>query len=392
MLEAVIFDMDGVIIDSEPMHSKAAILALKKYNVEITDEDLQEYIGSTTTHMCRKMVDDYQLSITPEELVAANDEIRKQILKLEGYIPVPYIIDLIKDLHSHGIPMIIASSSPSQDIEDVMEQLKIKEYFIGYVSGSMVKNPKPDPEIFLLAANRLQTSPKNCLVIEDSYNGVTAATAAGMVSIGFINPNSGNQDLNKAAILVEGFDEVDYKFINKVYQRAYLEPVTILSTEHFILRELSLDDMEDLFLICSKEEIREYITDFEDNFELEKEKLKAYIKNVFHFYDFGLWGVFKKDDNKLIGRCGIELKMVDGEEVYELGYLLDPAYQGQGYAQEFVSAAIDYCFHKLALNRIVAIIHKQNLKSMCLIEKIGMRQFGTCIRNQKECIKYEMIR
>lgn len=390
MLKAVIFDMDGVIVDSEPMHAKAAILALKKYNIDITTAYLEEFIGSTTQHMCRKMVEDFHIAAAPEELLAANDEMKEYLLGTEGHTVIPYIIDLMKDLHSHGLKLFIASSSPAAAIEEVMDTLRIKKYFDGYVSGAMVAHPKPAPDIFLLAAERLGVLPEECLVIEDSCNGVTAAEAAGMISLGFINPNSGNQDLRKASMLVEGFDEIDYEFLIRVYQYAYSEPATILTTDNFIIRELSADDITELHRICMTPDIRPYLDDFEENIETEKEKHKAYIKNIYHFYGFGLWGVFFKADGRLVGRCGVEMKLLDGGKVYEIGYLLDKEYQGRGYAKEFVTEVLKYCFQELNLRRITAVIDKSNVRSIRLAEQVGMYRTGECTRNGRNCYKYEI--
>jgi HAD superfamily hydrolase (TIGR01509 family) len=382
--------MDGVIIDSEPMHSRAAILTMQKYNVNITLDYVHAFIGSTTYHMCEKMIEDFNLAITPQELLKVNSEMKTYLLGKEGHTVIPYIIDLMKDLYDHQIKLIIASSSPSAAIEEVMDTLAIKEYFNGYVSGMMVKNPKPAPDIFLEAARQLGVDPFECLIIEDSYNGVSAAKAADITCIGFINPSSGNQNLSKAAVLVEGFDEVDYAFINKVYQHSHMEAATIFTTDYFIIRELGTSDFEALFQIYQQPAIKEFLNDFDDNLAIEKEKLTAYIQNIYHFYGFGLWGVFSKDNNRLVGRCGIELKMLDDEEVYELGYLLDTSYQGHGYAKEFVTATIKYCFTELGIHRIVALIDKTNIRSSHLAKQVGMHCFGECINNQRECYKYEI--
>jgi RimJ/RimL family protein N-acetyltransferase len=268
--------------------------------------------------------------------------------------------------------------------------LKIKDYFESYVSGSMTEYPKPAPDIFLSAAHKLGVAPEECIVIEDSYHGVSAASAAGMISIGFINPNSGNQDLRKAAMLIEGFDEVDFDFINKVYQYANLEPQTILTTDNFIIRELSVKDIDDLHRICSEPEIRRFLDHFNDDINEEREKHRAYIENVYHFYGFGLWGVFLKVDGQLVGRCGIELRLLDGDEIYEIGYLLDKAYQGHGYAKEFVTGVLQYCFQELDIHRIVAVIDKKNVRSMHLAQQLGMRKTGECVRNQRDCHIYEI--
>lgn len=392
MLKAVLFDMDGVIVDSEPMHARAAVLALEKYNIQIPIDYAYQFIGTTTYVMCQTMVNDFQLNIKPEQLLADNNEMKSYLLSKEGYQSIPFIIDVIKNLNQCGIKLIIASSSAPDSIENVMESLQIKSYFNGYISGTTVARPKPAPDIFLEAAKRLGVSPNECIVIEDSYNGITAANAAGMISIGFVNPNSGKQDLSKATVLVEGFDEVDYDFINNIYQYTYKEPVTILSTDHLILRELSISDIERLHQICQKPEINVYLDDYSSSLEIEKEKLNAYIQNVYRYYGFGLWGVYLKESDCLIGQCGIELKMHDGEEIYEIGYLLDSIFQGQGYAKEIVTATIDYAFRKLDIKEIFAIIDKNNQRSIHLSEQIGMRNVGECQRNHRNCYKYKIIR
>jgi HAD superfamily hydrolase (TIGR01509 family) len=336
------------------------------------------------------MIDDFNLTISPEELLATNDEMKAYLLKTEGHIVIPYIIDLMKDLHKHGLKLYIASSSPTAAIEEVMETLKIKKYFEGFVSGAMVTLPKPAPDIFRAAADRLGVPPGECIVIEDSCHGVTAAEAAGMTSIGFINPNSGSQDLRKATMLVESFEEVDYEFIDRVYQYAHMEPVTILNTEHFIIRELAVDDIDELINICKDPDINRFMEGFDDIPEVEKEKLRAYIENMYHFYGFGLWGVFFKDDGLLAGRCGIELKRVEDEEIYEIGYLLAKPYQGRGFAREFVLGVLDYCFRKLEIKRVIAIIDKDNARSIRLAEQVGMKRNGESFRYGRSCYRYEI--
>lgn len=384
--------MDGVIIDSEPMHARAAILALKNYNVDVTMDYLQNFIGSTTYYMCQKMIDDFKINATPKDLLQANNEMKEYLLKKEGHSVIPYITDLMKNLYDHNIKLAIASSSPAPAIEEVMKTLHIKDYFNGYVSGTMVAHPKPSPDIFLAAATLLGVLPEECLVIEDSYHGVAAATSASMACIGFVNPNSGNQDLRKATMLVEGFEEVDYHFINNVYQYAHMEPLTILSTNYFIIKEIPIEDIEKLYHICLTPDIRKFLDGFDDNLLNEKEKHQAYIENVYHFYGYGLWGVYEKESQKLVGRCGIEFKTVDGEEIYELGYLLDKAYQGRGYAKEIVMEILQYCFKELNMQRIIAMIDKTNARSIHLAERVGMKLIGECNRNNRDCYKYEIIR
>lgn len=390
MLKAVIFDMDGVIIDSEPMHAKAAVLALKRYNIDISTEYAYNFIGSTTAHMCEKMIEDFNINATADELLKANNEMKQYLLESEGHMVIPHIADLIKDLYNHGLKLIIASSSNASAIEEVLTSLNIKKYFTGYVSGEMVSKPKPAPDIFLLAARHLCVMPDECIVIEDSYNGIMAAKAAKMACIGFYNPHSGQQNLSKADYIVEGFEEVDYDFIHEVYTGIYREPAVILATENFIIRELTEDDIDALCLIRNEPEIRQYLFDTEADAEVEKEKLRAYIKSVYSYYGYGLWGVFLKWNGQLAGECGIDLKMHNGQQIYELGYLLSKEYQGKGYAFEFVTAVIGYCFRELRINKITAVIYKDNIKSIHLADKIGMQKKSECVRNNKRCYVYEI--
>lgn len=391
MLKAVIFDMDGVIIDSEPQHARAAVLAMQKYNINISLNYVYQFIGSTTYHMCQTMIKDFQIAADPEEILKTNEEMKELLRQREGYIAIPFVLDLIKNLHAHGLKLIIASSSSPSEIESVMDFFQIREYFEGYVSGTEVAHPKPAPDIFIKAAKQLKTEPSDCIIIEDSFNGVSAAAAAGIVSIGYVNPNSGNQDLRQSAMLVEGFEEVDCDFIHRVYQHAHMLPATILTTERLIIRELATEDIERLYAISSKPGVCKYVTGLCCDIDLEKRKHEAYIKNIYHFYGYGLWGVFTKED-LLIGRAGVEYKKTLREDIYEIGYFIDPDHQGKGYAIECISAILSYSFDNLAIPKITAIIPKDNLPSRHLAEKVGMKFSGELVHQNQACYTYEICR
>lgn len=388
MLKAVIFDMDGVIIDSEPMHARAAVLALQRFQVNINVDYCSRFIGSTTYYMCQEMVKEFQLNIPPEELLAANDEMKKALRASEGYPVIPYIIELMKDLHSHGLKLIIASSSPAEDIAYVMETLQIANYFEGYISGREVKHPKPAPDIFLAAAERLGVLPEECIVIEDSTNGVNAAAAAGITSIGFINPNSGTHDLSKAAFLVEGFDEVDYDFVNRVYRNDHWEASDITDTKRLLIRELDVEDAADLYRIFNEPDIRSYFDDAPATAAEEQERRKDYIRYIYRNYGYGQWGVYIKETHKLIGCCGIELRENGGTGDYEIGYLISSANQRNGYGYEAASAVIQYFAEKYQPERILAVIEQNNLPSIKLAEKLGMHREGELFRGNRACYRY----
>lgn len=390
MLKAVIFDMDGVLIDSEPLHAKAAVLAFKNIDVNITLEYCYRFIGRTNVHMLDTIIHDYNLTYSCEELLDLYNESRRQLIDKEGYSPIPYTKELIEDLYRHGIKLAIASSSSIQDIEEVVTSLGIKRYFDHLISGTTVKHPKPAPDVFLKAAQELGVHTNECIIIEDSYSGLMAGKSADIPVIGFANPNSGNQNLSEACIIIEGFDEIDYNYLNQIHARENGEPATITNTSRLTIRELSENDLYDLKEIYAQHDVNKYIEDIDNDLDIEIEKQKAYIKNVYSFYGYGLWGVYHKETGKLIGRCGIQNRKIQGKEEIELGYLLSKDYWGSGFASESGKAVINYAFHTLQIQRIVAVIEPENYRSVKVAERIGMSKENTVIINNKEYLLYSI--
>lgn len=145
-------------------------------------------------------------------------------IETKGYEEIAGMKELIKDLYQNGMKLAIASAASEREIQKGVEGLGIASYFTKLVSGETVEHPKPAPDIFLKALGELELTVEECIIIEDSGNGVRAAKAAGVPVIGFCNLDSDNQDLSKADIVVEGFEEVDFDFVEKVYQRAYSIP------------------------------------------------------------------------------------------------------------------------------------------------------------------------
>jgi len=388
MLKAVIFDMDGVLVDSEPLHARAAVLALKNLGVDVSIDYCYGFIGSTTVHMLDTMIQDFNLYSTLAELLITYNEAKHQLIEKEGYEAIPYTKELIIDLYKNGVKLAIASSSTKTEIEEVVKALGITEYFDKLISGTTVAHPKPGPDVFLKAAKELGVNTDECIIIEDSCNGVRAAEAAGITAIGYVNEHSGKQDLSKAYILIEGFDEIDYTFIENTYLRASGQPIIIDNTNRLMIRELTIDDIPNMYQIYQNPEVKKYIDDVDDTLDNEIEKHKAYIKNVYNFYGFGLWGVFLKETGELIGRCGIQNNEIDGRNEIEMGYLLDVNYWDNGYAVECTKAILAYAFDELYINRIVAVIDSLNTRSIKVAERIGMKKDRDIIKNGCSCYLY----
>lgn len=391
MLRYVIFDMDGVIIDSEPMHAHAAVNAIARYGVTVDIPYCYQFIGSTTRFMMETVIADFHMDIPADELLAATEAEKVRLTLEEGYTEVPGICALIADLYKQGIKLAVASSSNPEEIEKAITALHIRPYFDKLVSGCTVSHPKPAPDVFLKAVEELHADKNECLIIEDSTNGLLAAKAAGISAIGFANPNSGKQDLSTACMVVEGFEEIDYQFLSAEYNRAHHLPVTIAETDRFIIRELMPEDVKELYRIYQKREVTQYIPPLSESMEEEIEKQKAYVEQVYHFYRYGIWGVFESGSGRLIGRCGIENKYIDGRSEFELSYLLDNDFWGCGYAIEYTRAVISYARNQLHIQRIIAIIDKQNIRSIRLAERLGFLVEKSLYHQKHDCYLYALI-
>lgn len=209
MIKGVIFDMDGVLIDSEPLHQQTFIRYLADLGVNLTPAEHDAFIGTTNRRIFGALKESHGLAGELPELVAEYERRYLVTLQQAGVdSPIPGVRELLTQLRQNGQLLAVASSSPRAHIDKVLEQLQLTELFCATVSGNEVRESKPAPDIFLKAAELIGLQPNECLVIEDSFNGVCAAKAAGMACVGFQNPNSGNQDLAQADRIIDVYGEL----------------------------------------------------------------------------------------------------------------------------------------------------------------------------------------
>ncbi|RMF82110.1 MAG: HAD family phosphatase [Chloroflexi bacterium] len=177
--KAIIFDMDGLLVDSEPVWAIAEEALLKSYGKQY-DEDIQkQLIGLGTKEFLTRMAAAYGID-APFETLRADVIRRMQVLIPQHVVPQPGAVELIKHTSQRGIPRAIASSSPMPVIEAVLSSLAWCDIFATRCSGEEVEHSKPAPDVYLLAAQRLGVAPSDCLALEDSPTGARAAVAAGM--------------------------------------------------------------------------------------------------------------------------------------------------------------------------------------------------------------------
>ncbi len=208
MIKAVIFDLDGVLVESEHLHIEAEKQTLLKYGVRISSEELHRYTGTTASFMFTELIKKYKLNTTFKKMFDEKEKILFNLLR-DNVKPTQGVMQLLMKLKRENIKLAIASSSHKKLINHILKQMDVTEYFDFVVSSEDVAYGKPDPEIFLKAASGLNVDPDECLVIEDSKLGVEAAKKAGMKCVGYRNPHSGNQDLSEADIVIDNFSKLN---------------------------------------------------------------------------------------------------------------------------------------------------------------------------------------
>ena len=213
-IKAVIFDMDGLMIDSEGKQSLAIEQLLREHGVEpvLTAQGIVHIAGMRVADNLRRLKDRHQIPVSLDTLHARKDELYRQMLA-QNVDVAPGLRQLLNDLGKAPAKKALASGSSKPDIEIVLRHLKLEDYFGAVVSGYEVPRGKPAPDIFLEAARRLKVDPARCVVLEDSGTGVQAAKAAGMRVIAVPNRYTQDHDFDAADLVVGSLEELGWKVI-----------------------------------------------------------------------------------------------------------------------------------------------------------------------------------
>lgn len=225
------------------------------------------------------------------------------------------------------------------------------------------------------------------LVIAATDETIQEASAAGMAVFAWKNPNFPNESLMASPVLIESFEELDYEFAERIWRRYHKIPWHILTTEHCYVRELSLGDLDELFGIYRQKGMTDYMEPLYERDE-EADYQKAYIENMYGFYGYGMWLVFDRQTDVLIGRAGIENRELHGAYELELGYAIAPSCQRKGYATEVCTAILDYAKEHLECREINCLIQKENPSSLALAIKLGFRYLETIVENGQPYERY----
>ena len=216
MLKAIIFDMDGVLVNSEPLHRKAYFDMFEEFNLNVSNRLYESFTGKSTSAICKELCEIFDLSISHEKLMLSK---RKHFKTIFDNDPEFQMIDgalsLIKNYFYNNLTLILASSASMTNINRIFKKFDLDKFFKAKISGADLKESKPNPEIFIKAAKLSGFNKSECIVIEDSTNGVIASKSAGIYCIGFNSTNSKNQNYDKADLVVSNFNEIMFSKISE---------------------------------------------------------------------------------------------------------------------------------------------------------------------------------
>ncbi|MFC5871341.1 haloacid dehalogenase superfamily, subfamily IA, variant 3 with third motif having DD or ED/haloacid dehalogenase superfamily, subfamily IA, variant 1 with third motif having Dx(3-4)D or Dx(3-4)E [Chryseobacterium arachidis] len=217
-LKAVLFDMDGVIVDTEPLHRKAYFKTFKDLGIEVPEDLYTSFTGASTKRVAETLIAQFNLTQTYEEIAKIKrDYFKDYFYNDEEFDLITGVKDLIEHYFEKGIKLILASSATMTTINMVFEKFELEKYFSGKISGADLKESKPHPEVFLLAAEMANEPVENCMVIEDSTNGILAAHRAKIFCAAYRSPHSKNQDYTLADTVVSDYEELQLDKISKYF-------------------------------------------------------------------------------------------------------------------------------------------------------------------------------
>lgn len=207
---AVIFDMDGVLIDSYAAHFESWQVLAAENDVEYSQAEFVAGFGRTSPEVIAEQWSAKLPELTAErilELDTRKEEIFRDLISAD-FPAMDGAIELLTTLHGAGVALAVGSSGPAENVNLVIDRLGARELFTAAVTGNDVKRGKPDPQVFLRAAGQLDVAADRCVVVEDAPVGVTATHAAGMKCIGFTSTGRSAEDLRKADLVVGSLREI----------------------------------------------------------------------------------------------------------------------------------------------------------------------------------------
>ncbi|MCF2442496.1 HAD family phosphatase [Dyadobacter sp. CY345] len=213
---AVIFDMDGVIVHTNPYHSLAFRKFFASRNLAPTDEEFAQHMfGKSNSYILSHFL---QRKIEGEELSLLEDEKESLFRKIyEPHIdPIKGIVHFIEDLYANGVKLGVATSAPLANLDLILSKVPLREKMGSILASENVKKHKPDPEVYLTSSKNLAVSPDQCVVFEDSFSGISAGLNAGMKVVGVLTSHT-RDELPPCSFYIKDYSELSFKKIAELF-------------------------------------------------------------------------------------------------------------------------------------------------------------------------------
>lgn len=210
-----IFDMDGVLANTEPLHFIAESKTYDELSIKVSTKEQESFVGTSQKQLWQTVKENHNVDLSLDKIIDMHMKNLNQVLEENDLSCMPSVDELISMLIKNNVIVSVASSSPKKIVTMILKKIGLFEKFSTIVTADDVKISKPNPEIFLIACEKMGINPCEALVIEDSKNGVLASNAANIDCVGFINKNSGDQDLSKANFRIDHFEKLIDLYKNK---------------------------------------------------------------------------------------------------------------------------------------------------------------------------------
>ncbi len=216
---------------------------------------------------------------------------------------------------------------------------------------------------------QLETYREQTLYISDNPICISELLEKGLATLIYYHEKNRQDSFPQCGYAMENPQDIDAEYLERVFRRYMDLPWDILETKHCRLRETTVGDVESFWEMYQDSAITRYTEGLYPTIEEEEVYIRDYIRNVYHFYEFGVWTILHKGTGGVLGRAGLSVR--DGYEEPELGYVIGTAHQRKGYAYEVCRGILEYAAICLGYTQVGALVHKENLASVSLLKKLG---------------------
>ena len=370
-IEAIIFDMDGLMLDTEPLYRIAWKRASAECGFELTDEIYTSLVGRGRKDAERTLAETFGPEFSPEKFRVLAARYEEEEFAGPPMPKKPGLDELLAFLEQMNLPLAVATSTERRLTLPRLARAGLLSRFDAVATGDEVSRGKPFPDLFLLAARRLGAEPSSCLVLEDSEAGVFAARAAGMQVFQVPDLVDPSAEVRRAAngVFRSLFDVLEKLKTSLFSPAARKCSPSMIKTKRLIAFPLSRLDREEVRLMDRDPQIMATL----GGVRSEAESERWLRENLEHWerHGFGIWVFRDATTAEVAGRAGLRRVEVEGAAEVELGYVLASKFWGQGLATEMGTAILERGLPSIAMDRVIALIEASNVRSLRVAGKLG---------------------